>query len=84
MIPKSTMYAAVDGSNIIQAKGSAREMRALVKRHKGWYVGNSPTSKVGDTFGRTSAPIVVEPAVGGDTTGVAADIITDALMGREK
>jgi hypothetical protein len=61
MIPNSTMYCAVDGSDIIQAKGSKKAMRSLVKQKNAcalpfprWYVGNSPSGKVGDTFGRTS------------------------------
>jgi hypothetical protein len=29
-----------------------------------------------------AAPAIIEPAVGGDTTGAAADIISDALLGR--
>lgn len=49
-IPSSTMYAAVDETGVVQAKGSAKAMRQLVKKNKGWRVWNSPRAKVGDTL----------------------------------
>jgi hypothetical protein len=38
MIPRSTYYKAVDPAGVVQAAGSARDMRRLCKLNKGWRV----------------------------------------------
>src|SRR5271166_5265795 len=65
------MYVAVDENDVIQAKGSKEAMTRLVKEQnakgKKWYVGNSPSSKVGDTFGRSPGQQQFEVVSGGRT-----------------